>query len=133
MSDPGIQGIDHVDVTTPEELEDEVLAFYRDGLGLQPREKPAHLGEEKGAWFVAGAQEVHISIDPHNPPQRAHFGLVVDDFEAAVARLREAGVHLEQAPSIPGTHRLYTRDPAGNRIEISAIDEAPAAVRTEEG
>jgi catechol 2,3-dioxygenase-like lactoylglutathione lyase family enzyme len=77
-----------------------------------------------GGWFQVGAEQVHVSVDEHNPPQSAHFGLVVEDFDALVARLRAAGCHIEQAPrEIPGRHRCFTRDPAGNRIEFMAFDE----------
>lgn len=131
MSKFAIQGIDHVNVTTPEELEDAVLRFYSECLGLEAIPKPEET-REGGGWFRAGSQEVHVSRDPHNPPQSAHFGIVVDDFDAVVEKLREAGIHIEQAPAIPGRHRLYTRDPAGNRIEVTAMVEPPAAVRVEE-
>jgi catechol 2,3-dioxygenase-like lactoylglutathione lyase family enzyme len=47
----------------------------------------------------------------------------VDDLDAAIGRLRAAGCHIEQAGEIPGRHRCYTRDPAGNRIEVVRFDE----------
>jgi predicted enzyme related to lactoylglutathione lyase len=66
-------------------------------------------------------------LDEHNPPKTAHFCLVVDDFQSAVDRLRESGCHVEQAMPIPGRHRFYTRDPAGNRIEIMSYDGEDAS------
>jgi catechol 2,3-dioxygenase-like lactoylglutathione lyase family enzyme len=68
-----------------------------------------------------------VSLDDHNPPKQAHFGLVVDDFHAIVEDLRASGCHIEQASTIPGRHRCYTRDPAGNRIEIMALDASVGA------
>lgn len=109
--------LDHVNVTTPEELENEVTAWYSDCLGLERLEKPEGT-HEGGAWFRAGDHEIHVSLDEHNPPKKAHFGLVVDDYEAIIDRLRAASCHIEQAREIPGRRRFYTRDPAGNRIEI---------------
>lgn len=122
-----IAGIDHVHVTTPEELETDVLAWYERTLGLERIPKPEG-ARPSGAWFRAGAHELHVSIDPHNPPKTAHFALVVDDFDAAVTALRDQGCHIEQATAIPGRHRCFTRDPAGNGIEIIAFDEPSAAV-----
>jgi catechol 2,3-dioxygenase-like lactoylglutathione lyase family enzyme len=109
--------IDHVDITAPEELQDEMSAWYRDRLGLE--ELPSD--RNGGGRFAVGDQEVHISIDPHNPPHLAHFCLLVDNYDSVVARLREGGSHIEQARDIPGRRRFYTRDPAGNRIEIAMV------------
>ena len=111
--------LDHVAVTTPVELEAEVVEWYGDCLGLERIEKPEG-ARPAGAWFSAGGREIHVSVDEHNPPKHAHFGLVVDDLDALVQRLREAGVHIEQARPITGRRRLYTRDPAGNRIELAS-------------
>ena len=115
--DGAVDGIDHVNITTPEELQDEVVQWYEEMLGL-PRLEPPDDIVPPAVWFKAGAQQIHISIDPHNPPKEAHFGIVVDDFAAMVDRLRAGGCHIEQASEIPGRHRCYTRDPAGNRVEI---------------
>ena len=119
MSPPKVVGLDHVAVTAPHELEDEVVSWYRTVLGLEQVDKPPEAGVT-GAWLRAGDQEVHISIDPQNPSQKPHFCLIVDDFDGAVDALRAASCHIEQASAIPGRRRFFTRDPAGNRLEIAA-------------
>ncbi|MFN2389803.1 MAG: VOC family protein [Actinomycetota bacterium] len=121
-----ILGVDHVMVTTPEELEDDVVEWYERGLGLQRIPKPDGTRPGAGAWFRVGDQEVHVSIEDHNPDRTAHFGLVVDDFGAIVQRIRELGCHIEQAPTIPGRKRCFTHDPAGNRVEILSFEETDA-------
>ncbi|MGH2693956.1 MAG: VOC family protein [Actinomycetota bacterium] len=131
MTEFSILGVDHVTVTTPEELEPDVVAWYRECLGLEPLEKPEG-SPEGGAWFRAGNQEIHVSIDPHNPPKSAHFGLRVNDFEAVIDKLRKANCHIEQALPIPGRHRCFTRDPAGNSVEIVSVEEESANVHYEE-
>jgi len=113
--------LDHVNVTTPEELEEEVVTWYRECLGLEQLEKPEGT-HESGAWFRAGDHEIHIALDEHNPPRVAHFGIVTDNYSAVIDRLRGAGCHIEQAREIVGRHRFFTRDPAGNRIEIISYD-----------
>ena len=123
MSSFEVVGVDHVQVTAPEELIEDVCEWYRSCLALEEMTKPEGT-RPLGAWFRAGNQEVHVSVDEHNPHKTAHFGMVVTDFHAAVERLRGAGCHIEQASDIPGRHRCYTRDPAGNRIEIGAIDSS---------
>ena len=126
-----VLGLDHVNVTTPEELEDEVVHWYANCLGLTQIKKPEGT-RPKGAWFEAGSQQLHVSVDEHNPPQTAHVGLVVDELGGVIERLRETGCHIEQASTIPGRRRLYTRDPAGNRIELAAVDEPQAQIVSEE-
>jgi catechol 2,3-dioxygenase-like lactoylglutathione lyase family enzyme len=118
--------VDHVAVSAPTNLEDVVLDWYSDTLGLERLEKPKGT-RPVGGWFRAGQTEVHVSIDGSAPEANSHFGVVVDDFEAAVARLRGAGSVIEPARAIPGRSRCYTRDPAGNRIEILSYDERPRA------
>lgn len=113
--------LDHVHITTPEELETEVIAWYESTLGLERIEKPEGT-QPRGAWFSVGEQEIHVSRDEHNPPHLSHFGLEVEDLDGVIEVLRSAGCHIEQATRIPGRRRFYTRDPAGNRIEFLAMD-----------
>lgn len=117
-----VLGVNHVTVTAPEDLEDETVEWYDSCLGLEPIDKPEGT-DARGGWFKAGAQEIHISIDQHNPHHAAHFALVVSDFDETIERLRSANCHLEQARPIPGRKRCFTRDPAGNRIELMAYEE----------
>jgi catechol 2,3-dioxygenase-like lactoylglutathione lyase family enzyme len=117
-----VSGINHVHITAPEELEAQVVEWYENVLGLERSEKTEIAGWRGGTWFTAGNQELHVSVDAHNPPKDAHFGLVVDDLNAVIETLRSHNCHIEQAAAIPGRHRCYTRDPAGNRIELLSFD-----------
>jgi catechol 2,3-dioxygenase-like lactoylglutathione lyase family enzyme len=125
MASSRVVGLEHVTVTTPEELEQEVLDWYEQTLGLERVPKPEG-AQAGGGWFIAGDQQVHLLIDPHNPPKNAHFCLRVDDFDDFVATLRSNRCHIEQARAVPGRRRCFTRDPAGNSIEIIALDGASA-------
>jgi catechol 2,3-dioxygenase-like lactoylglutathione lyase family enzyme len=116
-----VLGVNHVTVTAPDELEDETLDWYRSCLGLAQLDK-LEGARDRGGWFRAGGQEVHVSIDEHNPHHAAHFALVVSDFDEIIERLRKASSHIEQARPLPGRKRCYTRDPAGNRIELMAYE-----------
>ena len=121
MSDFIVEGLDHVSITTPEELEEEVLAFYERSLGLKRLVKPEGT-RQAGGWFAIGDTQLHVSRDSHNPPVTQHFAVKVDAFDAVVAHLRGAGFHIEQARPIPRGRRFFTRDPAGNRVEIVSYD-----------
>ncbi len=112
-----VLSLEHVTVTTPEELEEEVLTWYSDVLGLDRLDKPEG-AKPGGGWFKVGEQQLHLMLDPHNPPKNAHYCLRVGDFDAFLENLRTNGCHIEQASQIPGRKRCFTRDPAGNSIEI---------------
>ena len=126
-----VAGLDHVNVSVPEELEDEAAAWYAGVLGLQAATKPEGT-RSKGRWFELGNAQLHISVEEHNPPHGAHFCLLVEDLDSLVDRLRSVGNHVEQARPITGRHRCFTRDPAGNRIELMKLDEALTNVVYEE-
>ena len=117
-----VLGVNHVTVTAPEDLEEETVDWYDSCLGLEPIDKPDG-ARGRGGWFKAGAQEIHVSIDQHNPHHAAHFAIVVSDFDHVVSKLRDAGCHIEQASPIPGRKRCFTRDPAGNRVELMAYEQ----------
>jgi catechol 2,3-dioxygenase-like lactoylglutathione lyase family enzyme len=119
----GVLSLEHVTITTPEELEEEVISWYVEVIGLERVEK-LEGARSGGGWFQAGEQQVHLLIDPHNPPKNAHFCLRVADFESFVGRLRTSGCHIEQARQIPGRKRCFTRDPAGNSIELVSFEKA---------
>jgi catechol 2,3-dioxygenase-like lactoylglutathione lyase family enzyme len=122
MAPEGVLSLEHVTITTPEELEEEVIAWYSDVIGIERVEK-SEGAKPGGAWFQVGTQQVHLLIDPHNPPKNAHFCLRVKDFDSFVGTLRSSGCHVEQARQRPGRKRCFTRDPAGNSIEIVAFED----------
>jgi catechol 2,3-dioxygenase-like lactoylglutathione lyase family enzyme len=112
-------------VTAPSELEEGVLDWYSKTLGLQQLDKPEGT-RGAGGWFRAGQVEVHVTIEQAAQPE-GHFGVVVDDFDGAVAHLRRDGCVIEPARPIRGRNRCYTRDPAGNRVEIVFYDKGASA------
>jgi len=69
------------------------------------------------AFIDIGDQFIALASGRIQPPDGArHFGLVVDDKEAARAALKAAGVKPIGGPF------LDFRDPWGNRIEIVSYD-----------
>jgi catechol 2,3-dioxygenase-like lactoylglutathione lyase family enzyme len=121
-----VQTIDHVTVAAPSDLEDAVIDWYAHVLGFERLAKPEGTSG-MGAWFRAGDVQLHVTIEPAPPARVGHFGVVVDDLEAAVEQLRAAGSDIEPARTIPGRSRCYTRDPAGNTIEILSYNGAASA------
>jgi lactoylglutathione lyase len=108
---PRLVGINHVALEV-DDIE-RALEFYGRLFDLELR------GRGPGMAFVdIGDQFVALMQGRSQPPDRArHFGLVVDDKDAARRALEEAGVEL-----LPG-RRLDFLDPFGNRVEIVQYDQ----------
>jgi catechol 2,3-dioxygenase-like lactoylglutathione lyase family enzyme len=100
--------IHHVNVVVPPGETESVVSFYLDVLGLRRTAKPTEGVARSGAWF---------DIDGATHPQ-SHFGLVVDDFDDVLRRVELSGAPWEEQPDIFGGRRGFTRDPAGNRVEL---------------
>lgn len=100
-------GINHVALEVGDL--DEALAFYGRLFGFRLR------GRVPGTAFVdLGDQFLALSEPRHGPPDaERHFGLVVDDREAARAAVRAAGLDAGE----PGGHLRFT-DPWGNAVEV---------------
>ena len=110
----------HVNVVVPVGQTEAVAGFYADVLGLHRVEKPEPLRDNAGAWFDiadTGAQ-VHVSERAGERHPDAHFGIVVDDFDTIMSRLSSAGAPWQDQEDVFGGRRGFTRDPAGNRVEI---------------
>lgn len=106
---PRLVGINHVALQV-DDIE-EAVAFYCDLF--QPtavdRSEPHAAFLEMGDQFIALFQRGPRAEEPH-------FGLVVDDKEAAREALDQSGVEV-LGP------RLDFRDPSGNRIQIVQYDQ----------
>jgi catechol 2,3-dioxygenase-like lactoylglutathione lyase family enzyme len=120
-------GLHHVQIGIPAEGEAAARAFYGAALGLEEIPKPAHLAVRGGLWFRAGAQEIHLGIEPeHRALLRAHPAFHVEDIEALRARLRELGFDAYDDLPLPGHRRFYVKDPFGNRLEFLEPEGLPA-------
>lgn len=82
----------HVNVVVPPGATDDVVPFYAEVLGLRRVEKPTEGVAPAGAWFdIDHATQVHVSERPGERNDDAHFGVVVDDLDEVVTRVRAAG------------------------------------------
>jgi catechol 2,3-dioxygenase-like lactoylglutathione lyase family enzyme len=106
MDRPRLVGINHVALDVGD-LE-EALEFYGRVFAFELR------GRVPGMAFLdMGDQFLALAEGREQPPDaERHFGLVVDDKEAARRALEEAGAEI--LPS----RGLNFRDPWGNRVEI---------------
>jgi len=103
-------GINHVALQV-DDLE-EAVAFYTDLF-----EPTAVDRSEPGAAFLEFGDQFLALFERGPRAEEPHFGLVVDDKQAARRALEEAGVEI-----LPGG-RLDFRDPSGNRVQVVQYDQ----------
>ncbi|HEY3920507.1 MAG TPA: VOC family protein [Gaiellaceae bacterium] len=116
-----ITGIDHVQVVAPAGCEDAARRFYGGVLGLEEIEKPEALRARGGAWFRAGAQQLHVGVAAgFAPADKAHPAFAVDELDALAERLSGAGFPVEWDDALCDRRRFYSADPWGNRLEFLA-------------
>jgi catechol 2,3-dioxygenase-like lactoylglutathione lyase family enzyme len=114
-----ILAIDHVQLAMPIGGEEAARNFYSGLLGIPEVPKPPALAARGGAWFEAGPLRLHLGVErDFRPAKKAHPGLLVDDLETLVARLRSAGVALTPDEALAGPPRFFAEDPFGNRLEL---------------
>ena len=107
---PRLVGINHVALQV-DDIE-EAVAFYTDLF--QPTAVDRGVA---GAAFLRMGDQFLALFERGPRSEEPHFGLVVDDKQAARRALEEAGVEI-----LPG--RFFDiRDPSGNRIQLVQYDE----------
>jgi len=107
---PHVIGLNHIALEVGDI--DEALAFYGRLFSFELRGK-----SDSMAFIDLGDQFIALQKGRRQPADDGrHFGLVVDDKEAARRALEAAGVTTIEGPF------LDFRDPWGNRIEIVGYD-----------
>ena len=98
---------------------DAARRFYGEILELEPTARPSDAGRP-GCWFRLGAVELHLSLEENadNARSKRHVAFEVDDLDAIRDKLIRAHAPIEEARPIEGIRRFFTRDPAGNRLEL---------------
>jgi lactoylglutathione lyase len=118
------RGLTHVSVHA-HDLE-ESTRFYEELFGME--EIPAPDFPFPVRWLRVGDLQLHLFQSEDPAPRTHHFGIDVDDFEAAYRKVGELGVgegsgYFSRVYQLPdGAVQLYVRDPAGNLVEINWPD-----------
>lgn len=87
-------------------------------LGFEQVPPPPALAEGF-TWLERDGTQVHLMHEEEPAvPSRAHMALVVPDFEAAVARLREHGFETRPGGRHWGAPRAHAIAPGGHRVEL---------------
>lgn len=88
-------------------------------LGFALVEPPASLAEF--TWLERDGTQVHLMpTDDPIVPARGHVAVVVENFEAIVADLRERGFEVERRREHWGVPRVVAIAPGGHRVELMA-------------
>ncbi|MBX3475628.1 MAG: VOC family protein [Planctomycetes bacterium] len=115
-----IKSIDHVQVAVPPALENAALRFYGGLLGLTRLDKPEGTDDARGAWFAAGNIQLHVGVQLQGfvAASKAHVGFVVQDLDRMKVLLKGDGRPVKDGGNVGGLRRIFSEDPAGNRIEF---------------
>jgi len=121
--------LDHINITAPAGLLEEVRDFYRDALGLAEGFRPTF--SRPGYWLYAGDRPVVHLIE--SATGKAQDGVAALDhvaFRSSGAEkmkktLDSLGVEYEEIlVSDIRLRQLFVSDPAGTRVEINFPGEA---------
>jgi catechol 2,3-dioxygenase-like lactoylglutathione lyase family enzyme len=116
--------INHVSISAHDL--DASVRFYTEVFGMERVPAPK-FGGQAVVWLRLGNQQLHLFRRP-GAPQFHHFGIDVDDFEAAYLKIRELEIRDEVTFmggifELPGGEaQMYLRDPGGNLVEIDCPD-----------
>ena len=108
--------IHHVGLEVRADQVDACLAFWA-LLGWKQVPKPA--GMRDGAWVERDGFQIHLQVrDVPIAPHDGHPALVDPDLDATAERLAAAGYELLERTQYWGARRIFTRCPAGHRVEL---------------
>lgn len=116
----------HVSVNTGDASLGDMVAFYRDVLGLVDDPRPDIPGVP-GHWHAVGDSQLHLvgtaSLGSPIDPLGDHYCVAVDDLNAAIAELEARGIEYLRAVqgadrSGGGVVQVWFADPAGHTIEL---------------
>jgi catechol 2,3-dioxygenase-like lactoylglutathione lyase family enzyme len=87
-------------------------------LGFERVPAPPALAE-RVVWLQRQQTQVHLllSEEPVVPPQ-GHVAVVVEDYDATLSALREAGWDPTPRTEYWGSPRAFVRSPGGHRVEL---------------
>ena len=117
-------GLDHVNIRVPDVRR--AGEFYAKLFGREVSRASnafASAGSRRGElWFVRLGQS-SLAISPAAPDEKPgmdHFCFAVEGFNAGAMRQSVAGLNLQVDRSDPPGNNLWTKDPAGHLIQLSA-------------
>jgi catechol 2,3-dioxygenase-like lactoylglutathione lyase family enzyme len=94
-------------------------------LGFDHVDTPSALGS-RATWVARDGTHIHLlHADEPTVMPRGHVAIVAGDYDATLARLRDAGFDVEPDEELWGAARGFVRTPAGHRVEVMAAPPPP--------
>ena len=124
-----IEKINHVGI--PTDNRGASIAFYRDLIGLEVI--PHEIEGNPLVWTKAlDGGMVHLIEPRDGVPAGYHVALQVDDIDAALAAVNEAGIEITSGPGerANGQRYFFIDDPDGNRVELATAGYTIDSKRT---
>jgi hypothetical protein len=120
--------IDHINISAPMELLEEVRDFYCSAFDLSDGFRPNF--STNGFWLYAGDEPIiHLSesLEHHGNSKQGyfdHFALRATGVGNVLERLNKIGVEYSTShvPEI-GLTQIFCKDPCGTGVEVNFIDE----------
>jgi len=122
-----IKNIDHINISGPSDLIEQVAAFYIDILGLTAGERPQF--SRPGYWlYASGAAIVHLTVDPGcqagNNSHLNHVALSAEGLQKYRNHLAANKIpYQESAVKELKQTQLFLKDPADNGVELNFAEE----------
>lgn len=116
----GIVGINHVGIAVDDM--DAAIEYYTETMGYPEAFRIENEAGEIGLVYVQVSQNTFVELQPTNEnrgPGLNHFGVVVDDMDAAIGMWRGRGAEVQDARS-SSTNAILSNifDPDGIRMEL---------------
>ena len=111
--------LQHVTIEVTAQQVGECVRFYA-LLGFQQVDPPESL-QGRATWVERDGTQVHLMpVDEPTVPASGHHAVLVTDYDATFAALRDAGFEPEPRQEHWGAKRSFVRNPAGHRVELMA-------------
>lgn len=110
--------LQHVALEAAEGDREPLTAFF-ELLGFVRVEAPPTLPDV--IWLERDGTQLHVLLaDDAVAPPRGHAAVVCRDYDATLARLRDAGYEPRPRTQHWGAPRSFVRAPGGHRVEVMA-------------
>jgi catechol 2,3-dioxygenase-like lactoylglutathione lyase family enzyme len=115
--------LQHVSLEVPPDDVRACVGFW-ERLGFSEITPPPTL--RQFTWVERDGTQIHlIPTDDPAIAEVGHVAVLVADFVAALAALRDGGFAPEEAERAWGAARAFVQDPAGHRVELMAAAPIP--------
>ena len=119
----GIVGLNHVGLSVPDV--DKAVEYYTKTMGFPEAFRLKNASGEVQLVYVQISQNTFVELQPANaqrPPGITHFGVVVDNMDAATAMFKQRGANVGQT-NVSGTKAILNNivDPNGIRMELAEL------------